>query len=583
MGHSMSVPGSTAGERIHRSESSPGVSFLLTPGALAMRRRLSSSFHPLKALVLGAVGAGFWAVLFTILHRLLVYFRSADEIGDLLATKLLGLILLAFLFILLLSSVITALSSLFLARDLELLMAAPVDGVRLYLARLLETATHSSWMVGLVLVPILTAYGWVYDGGIGYLLVALATMAAYLTLPAVTGTAITLLLVNIFPARRARDLLALLGLLGVAGFVALIRLLRPEQLVSPDGFRNLVGFMEALRTPSSPWLPSEWAADALTGALGVGPSAGDLFPLLLLASTAAAAVVGGAALHQRWYREGFSRAQEGSEQVAKGTRRRSLLDRFVAPLPTTAGVLVAKEVRTFFRDSTQWSQLVLLGVLVVVYVYNVKALPLWSEEVSFFLANVISFLNLGLAGFVLAAIAARFIFPAVSLEGRTLWLLRSSPVDLRTLLWTKYWIGVLPLLAIALVLTFATNRVLEVGPFMMVLSLGTITVMTFAIASLAIGFGALFPRFDTTNAAEISTGFGGLLFMMTAVGYLGLVIVIEAWPVYAVLEARYRGVELAASQQFGLWLGLAAALALSAVVTVVPLRAAVRRVGELEG
>src|SRR5688572_31916223 len=64
---------------------------------------------------------------------------------------------------------------------------------------------------------------------------------------------------------------------------------------------------------------------------------------------------------------------------------------------------------------------------VVIYVYNIKVLPIWSgEQLSFLMINVVSFLNLGLAGFVLAAIAARFIFPAISLEGRTLWLLRRS-------------------------------------------------------------------------------------------------------------------------------------------------------------
>ena len=64
--------------------------------------------------------------------------------------------------------------------------------------------------------------------------------------------------------------------------------------------------------------------------------------------------------------------------------------------------------------------------------------------------NVVPFLNLVLAGFVLASIAARFIFPGVSLEGRTLWLLRSSPLAMRDLLWAKFWVGTLPLLVLAL-------------------------------------------------------------------------------------------------------------------------------------
>ena len=102
----------------------------------------------------------------------------------------------------------------------------------------------------------------------------------------------------------------------------------------------------------------------------------------------------------------------------------------------------------------------------VVYVYNIRVLPLYSgEQVSFFLINLVSFLNLGLAGFVVAAIAARFVFPAMSLEGRMLWLLRSSPLKVRTLFWTKYWVGTVPLLAVALPLIVFTDIVLQASPF----------------------------------------------------------------------------------------------------------------------
>lgn len=560
---------------------SSGVGFLLSPAVHGARRRLQTAATPLRTLLLGGVGLGFWALLFAILRRLLVHFRGADGIGELLAAKLLGLILLAFLSVLLLSNVIAALTTFFLARDLELLLAAPVDGVRVYLARLLETAMHSSWMVVLILLPVLAAYGHVYEGGWGYLLVVLIALPAFLALPAVVGSAMTLLLVNVFPARRARDLLALLGLLGAAAFVVLIRLLRPEQLVRPEGFRNLAHFVGALRTPRSAWLPSEWAADAFMAPLGAGNI--DLFPLLLLVSTAAAAVVGGAWLHERLYRIGFSRAQEGAMERAEGGARRRLSERMLARVPSTTRALVVKDIRTFFRDTTQWSQLVLLGVLVVIYIYNIQALPLRTgEEVGFFLINVVSFLNLGLAGFVLAAIAARFIFPALSLEGRTLWLLRSAPIEMRKLLWTKFWVGVLPLLVLALAITIGTNLILEVGAFMMLLSIATITAATFAIAALAVGFGTIFPRLDSDNAASISTGFGGLIFMKTALIYLALLISLEAWPVYAVLQARLRGVPLDAARWLGLGGGIVGALLLSALAIVLPLRLAARRIESLE-
>ena len=131
-----------------------------------------------------------------------------------------------------------------------------------------------------------------------------------------------------------------------------------------------------------------------------------------------------------------------------------------------------------------------------------------------------------------------------------------------------------------LALTAGTNWILRVGPFMMVLSLATITVVTFAVAALALGYGALFPRFDTDNAADIPTGFGGLLFMMTGTAYLGGVIALEAWPVYAVLRARLEGVPLGAARIGGLVSGLAPALLLSAAAIARPLRIAVCRTAE---
>ena len=385
-----------------------------------LNRARTDESRAFKALLLAFVGFFFWTFTFLVIFRMLLYFRGTQGIGDLLAGKLLGLAFLTFFSILLLSNIITALSTFFLSDDMELVVAAPVDPVKVYGARLAETILDSSWMVALMAVPLLAAYGVIYTAGPLYYVLAVLTMAAFLVVPAVIGTGVTLLLVNVFPARRARDLLVLVGLFAAGGVVVLFRFLRPERLVRPEDFRNLVDFVAVLRTPTSAWLPSEWAADALMSWLG---GSFDAFPFLFLWSTALALVVMGAWVHVHHYGRGFTRAQEGAD------RRMRWVDLLLSRSSPRTRELVAKEVKVFFRDSTQWSQLILLGVLVVVYVYNIRVLPLYSgEQVSFFLINLVSFLNLGLAGFVVAAIAARFVFPAMSLEGRMLWLLRSSPL-----------------------------------------------------------------------------------------------------------------------------------------------------------
>jgi len=531
-----------------------------------------------KLLVLTIVGTLFWLGVFGVLYKILKYFRGVEELGPLLAGKLLGLALLSFISILILSNVITALSSFFLAKDLDLLVSAPVDWLRLYLAKLGETLLHSSWMVALMAVPILAAYGVIYHGGLLFIPYAVLAIVPMLVLPAVVGSAITLVLVNLFPARRTRDLLSIVALGAAGGVILLFRIIRPEQLARPEGFRNLLDFITVLRTPTSPFLPSEWATKAIMGYLR---HSFDPLPLVLLWTTAAGFITLGAMLHRELFAQGFTKAQEGAERFVRGAFWRWTIGGLLRPLPVAKREFVLKDIKLFFRDTTQWSQLILLGVLVVVYLFNIKALPLFSgEQVPFFYVTLVSFLNLGLSGFVLASIAARFIFPAVSLEGRQMWLLRSSPLDLRALLWSKYWVGTIPLLVLALLLTGFTNVLLKVSPFMMAVSLTTICALTLAIAALALGFGALYPQFETENAAQIPTSFGGLVFMMATIALLAAVILCLAGPVYTYLRAANAGepvrIDALTIAAF------TAAAAICTAATVIPLRLGLRKMESFE-
>ncbi len=556
----------------------PSLVHLLAPKWLTARARLLAGERGRGArfAVLAVFGAVFWTFVYFVLYRLLRYFRGVEEIGPLLAGKLLGLILIGFFSILVLSNVITALSSFFLARDLDLLVSGPVDWLKLYLAKLLETMVNSSWMVVLLAVPMFAAYGHVYEGGWWFPLVTVAVFVPFLVIPAVIGSAVTLLLVNIFPARRTRDILSVIAVLAAGGIVLLLRLVRPERLARPEGFRSLVDFVTLLRAPTSPMFPSEWAARGVMSWLQYRL---EYLPFYLLWTSAAAAVVVGAMLHRALYLKGYSKAQESGAHWVRGTVLRRIGAFLLRPLSVLKRELVLKELRVFFRDTTQWSQLILLAVLVVVYVFNIKYLPLRGDGMTFFLVNIVPFLNLVLAGFVLASIAARFIFPAVSLEGRTLWLLRSSPMRVRDLLWAKFWVGTLPLLVLALAIVAVTDYLLAVSPFMFAVSVLTIAMMTFAVAGLALGFGTLFPQFETENAAQIPTSFGGLLFMMASVAMIGAVVILEARPVYLYLLARMANSD---PNPLPLWLGFGGAGLLCSACTLAPIQIALRRLSAVE-
>jgi ABC-2 type transport system permease protein len=560
--------------------SQPSLQTITTPRwrSAVNRLRQQQSEGNGKFFLLALVAVGFWAAVFGLSFRILRYIQSTSEVGVPLAGKMLGIILLSFASLLLLSNLITALSTFYLAKDLDLLISSPTDWLRLYLAKLGETLLHSSWMVVLMAVPIFTAYGMVFHGGPLFPLIVIGALVPFFILPCVLGSSITLILVNVFPARRTRDLLSLVAI-GAGGLLVLLfRLVRPEQLARADGVRNLLDYLAVLQAPTSPFLPSEWATQMIMNWLR---QVADPLPVTLLLTSAPAFVVLGALLHGKLYHTGFTKAQEGAERFVRGRGWSAIVTGLFRRMPAARREFLLKDIRVFFRDTSQWSQLILLAVLLVVYVFNIKSLPLFSgEKVPMLLVSIVAFLNQGLAGFVLAAIAARFVFPAVSLEGKQMWLLRSSPLDLKALLWSKYWTGTVPLLVLAVLITFSTNVLLQASPIMMAVSLGTIVLLTFALSAMALGFGAYFPRFDTENAAQIPTGFGGMVYMMSAIVLLSVVMVLEATPMLGFLKAQLQGYDPVP----GPWMigSLVAVVAICIAATIVPIRLGLKRVEGME-
>jgi ABC-2 type transport system permease protein len=306
----------------------------------------------------------------------------------------------------------------------------------------------------------------------------------------------------------------------------------------------------------------------------------DPWPIVKLWGAGLLALAAGAVVHRQLFLLGYSKAQEGASRKVRRTLR-GPASTLLNWLPPQKREFLFKDMRLFFRDNTQWSQLILLAVLLMIYIFNIKSLPIHSgERVPFALVTIISFLNLGLAGFVLSAVAARFIFPGISLEGRQMWLLRSSPLDPRTMLWSKYWMGTVPLLVLAISITALTNVLLQVSPFMMAVSLATIVLYTLAVSALALTFGVFYPQFGTENAAQIPTSFGGIVYMMTSLCLLAVVIMIEALPVTEQLRAWQRGDQLHPTP--ALILAGVAGVGICVTATLVPLRLSARRLELME-
>jgi ABC-2 type transport system permease protein len=517
---------------------------LLSPRYHAIKNRLNrlAPGDGLKTVVLTLLGFGFWAFMFGVSFKVLTYFRTIEGLGDLLALRLLSMILLTFFSILVFSNIVTSLSTFYLSGELDILLSSPVKIENIYRAKFIETIVDSSWMTLIYGLPVFIAYGMVFKASLAFYLGLILTIVPFLIIPAGIGIIVTMLLVNAFPARRAKDILVLMGLLFFVVLYILFRMLQPEKLVDPDTFPTLVQYLTAMRAPVSPLLPSYWATETLAPLLRTVKGESHFY-LLMLWSTAAASIVIGEWVCGMIYYTGWSRSQEGKKSSISRSRTADALFRFLSlPFRGKMRAIVLKDVKLFFRDTSQWSQLFLLFALMVVYIYSFKLLPLERAAMpSFYLQNLLSFLNLGMVGFVTSAVAVRFVFPAVSLEGASFWIIRAAPISIRDFLWGKFWSSLLPLLILAEVLIVLSNTLLKVTPFMMNVGMVTVFMMTFGITSLGVGLGAVFPKFKHENVAQIPTGFGGIVYMLMSMLFICVVIVLEAWPVYRIFTAQTFG------------------------------------------
>ncbi|MHB8883220.1 MAG: putative ABC transporter permease subunit [Thermodesulfovibrionales bacterium] len=533
---------------------------LLQPKVLSLKNTLTARVVLRRAPFIAA-GIGFWILLYLGTSRALSFIREIAFLGEMLSAKLLSMIFFSLTGFLILSNVITALSSFYLSKDLPFLLTKPVEVRDVLRLKALETCLNSSWMVLSFVPPLFLAYGISYHApAVYYLAVSLAFLLLVL-LTAAVGICIAHILTRFFPARRIRLVFLGAGMLLFLIFYFMTKSVIPRTAGAPeDLFRSFISF----RT-DAPFLPGYWITETLLPLLrGKTP---DVFYLLLLLSNAAFFSLLSFSAGKRFFRRNLERLQPAGPGPGRGISGRVYPDRETAVL--------YKDIMVFFRDTGQWSQLSIIGLLVLVYIYNFKTIPMDAMAgLTPLIKELLLLINMLLAGLVLSAVAARFLYTAVSLEGEAFWIIRTAPVNISRFLWSKFLYGCTALTALILLVVFLTNRALGVSGPLMYLSIGTTVLLCISVCGLGTGLGALYPKFRYENIAAVSMSLGGMVFMLLAFLLVTATLSLEAWAYYS---------WHAGPQTAGVRIGLCILLivAINAAALLLPMKIGAKRLAEL--
>ncbi|HAH32389.1 MAG TPA: hypothetical protein DCL44_08765, partial [Elusimicrobia bacterium] len=346
-------------------------------------------------LMLSILYAGFW--------RLLTYLEAVQLIGPILSWKLTSMVLLMTFSMIIVSSILISMTTLYYSSDLKFLFSCPLPERSLFLDKAVETVFYSSWTLLLAIVPYILALGRVKGLGVGFYISYASLMVPFVLLSGAFGIIFSMLVMYAFPSSRTRDITWLLGSCSLAFVYVMLRFSKPEQLLRPDSLAVVAQYIEYLQSPTAKYLPSWWVTKAMI-AYSSGHW-GDFWLYAAALMAAGLAIYGGMYFLAGFiYARGFSGAQ-GSPRF-RGKNRMLWEQRLALKYSRlkTALTLYWKDRLLLLRDARYWSQIILIAALIVVYLFSVNQLPLDTPDIKSF----VSFLNIGVAGFVVSAIGLRF-------------------------------------------------------------------------------------------------------------------------------------------------------------------------------
>ena len=509
----------------------------------------------------------FWRLIGSVQEKL-------EFLAPFMLHQLVHTLFLSFFGLLALSSMSASISVFFLSREIPLLVSAPISPSAFISQRFVLVFFQSSWMIMVFGTPPFLAYARRLGLGADFLAGWAPAFVLLLVIPVLLGGTMGMLLMRLLPASRVKQAVSFLSLALAALIIILFRMSRPERLFMDVPQEEVMGFVQAMTVPAASFLPTSWATTAVVS-LAEGAARSTYFENLgyLTAGVLAAALIF-YMVFRFTYGKGLASVDEG--QVRRIRRDMGRIEGRFSRLEPVLGSYLTKDLLVFLRDPARWTQTFLLGALVVLYIYNAYSFPLGG----FWYRNLVAFMNLAISGFVLSSLCVRFVYPSVSLEGRSLWVTMAAPVPMRRFFLAKYIFASVPLSGVALLLSVATNLVMGVRTQMTVLFAGTTLAMALALVGLNLGMGAVFPRFDYENEEQIMASPGGVLTMIISLFYIGLMVILLAAPVYRIFATR---LGLSALTRGDALFGLAGAAALSAVVGIVPVGWGLRKVGEWGG
>lgn len=471
-----------------------------------------------------------WMGLYALFFHVFALLRSTPLEGVVAIPLVFNFFFLAMLALLIFSNAILAFGSLFARDEVAYLLSLPLPPADAVLIKYLETLVFSSWSLILLGLPLMTAMADATSEPRMFYPLFIAFFLGFIPIPGALGLCLAWAIARFFPRELKRYVIRWTA---IAGIIVVGWVLYTLQRLPIDSDIWLRDFLAQLQFIESAFWPNTWVAKGIDHAMS-GRMAESLGYL-------AVTVTNGLFLSWlavRLVARRLASAYDASVSARHVTRQSSavtgaILEMVFFYLPPPLRLIASKDLRTFFRDPLQWSQLLILLGLMTLYLMNVPHLHGDLSPGPWRL--LIPFLNLCAVSLILATFTSRFVYPLISLEGRQLWLIGLLPVRRGRILLAKFAFAFTVTLIVACATLSLETLILRLDWRWILIHLSATLSVCFALCAFAVGIGARWPVFRQTNTARIANGMGGTINLVASVLLVGLLLAVMG---YATWRAR---------------------------------------------
>ncbi len=489
----------------------------------------------LKSLSASLIYILFAIGIFFFTRNIITYLLEEVKIGMFLLHRFIFVVLFIFFMTVNIGNIVVSYSTFFKTREVGFLLTKPISFTKIFLIKFLDNFFYSSSTLLLMVTAALAGYTSYF--GLPWTFIPFASVVLILPFMFIAGTlgAITLLVIMRFAASfGVKKVLVTIASVYVTSTIIFYMFSSPVQLVANvfEYFPNINNYFGFLENPAIKFLPNHWVADALYW-ISSGKFIAAGWSIYLLIVVSILFIILALLLAKNWFYKTWLVFLNLSNELSVKKKRNAKVASFFekkSSLNPSREALLKRELLLFIREPSQWTHFLVMAFLITIFVLSISNVDVMvMNAYNIYLKTIVYLIIYLFNVFLIASMSLRFIFPLVSLEGETIWKIRSAPLNYKKMMLTRLFMYFSVIFVMGQLLNFVSNYQFSI--ILTLISQLNTAFVTVTLVSLNFGMGASYANYKEKNPIRVASSQGASLTFLFTIIYLVFLTVLLFAPI----------------------------------------------------